>query len=81
MADSYTRDITDFFCFHSENNDVYLGWVGWSAGGFDQKYELVETPFVNGTSLTDGPIMAQCVAGQFTGKGRKVARKLKVRRK
>lgn len=26
-----------------KNPDVYLGWIGWAAGGFDQTYALVET--------------------------------------
>ncbi|KAK7941566.1 uncharacterized protein PG986_013953 [Apiospora aurea] len=43
------------------NNDVYLGWTSWAAGGFGSSYELVETP--NGNS--DTYIVSQCFAAKW----------------
>ncbi|KAK7990141.1 hypothetical protein PG989_010456 [Apiospora arundinis] len=43
------------------NNDVYLGWTSWAAGGFGSTYELVETP--NGNS--DTYIVQQCFAAKW----------------
>ncbi|KAG8632033.1 hypothetical protein KVT40_001173 [Elsinoe batatas] len=47
--------------FMNKNSDVFLGWVGWSAGGFASTYELTLTP--NGNR--DVPLMTQCFAGKF----------------
>lgn len=46
---------------NSANNDVYLGWTSWSAGGFGSSYELNETP--NGN--TDTYIVSQCFAAKW----------------
>ncbi|TGO17212.1 hypothetical protein BTUL_0019g00010 [Botrytis tulipae] len=43
------------------NSDVYLGYIGWSAGSFDSTYELVETPIGSGSSMTDQPLVAACL--------------------
>jgi len=40
---------------------VYLGFTTWSAGGFDQTYNLTETPVLNGTVWYDQPIVTDCV--------------------
>ncbi|KAI9708369.1 MAG: Endoglucanase EG-II [Bogoriella megaspora] len=48
----------------ADNSDVYLGYTTWSAGAFDQSYELSETP--NGS--TDQPLVSKCVVPVFTGK-------------
>lgn len=44
------------------NSDVYLGYVGWSAGSFDNTYELVETPTGGGSSWTDTSLVKSCLA-------------------
>ncbi|KAJ9136953.1 Beta-1,4-endoglucanase [Coniochaeta hoffmannii] len=44
------------------NSDVYLGYVGWSAGSFDNTYELVETPTESGSSWTDTSLVKSCLA-------------------
>jgi hypothetical protein len=49
-------------CF-SDNSDVYLGWVGWAAGSFDQSYELTLTPTDEGDSWKDTSLMTECIAG------------------
>jgi endoglucanase len=46
----------------SQNSDVYLGYVGWSAGSFDSSYELVETPTWNGNGWTDTSLVKACLA-------------------
>ena len=46
---------------YSQNSDVYLGYTTWSAGGFDSKYELTETP--NGNQ--DVALVKQCVVGTW----------------
>ncbi|TGO60409.1 hypothetical protein BOTNAR_0146g00220 [Botryotinia narcissicola] len=44
------------------NSDVYLGYIGWSAGSFDSTYELVETPIGSGSSMTNQPLVAACLS-------------------
>ncbi len=46
----------------SQNSDVYVGYCGWAAGGFDQTYTLAETPKVSGSTLTDNELVAQVLA-------------------
>ena len=49
-------------------NDVYFGWIGWSAGNFDPSYVLSEVPTQNADgSWTDVPLVTKCVAGEFNG--------------
>lgn len=46
----------------NENSDVYLGYVGWAAGGFDSTYVLTETPTQNGNSWHDTALVSACIA-------------------
>jgi len=46
--------------FLNSNSDVYLGYIAWSAGGFDSTYELTLTPTKNGNSWTDTSLMTKC---------------------
>ncbi len=48
--------------YFSQNSDVFLGYVGWAAGSFDNTYELVETPTWNGNSFTDTSLVKACLA-------------------
>jgi endoglucanase len=48
--------------WNSANSDVYLGYVGWSAGSFDSTYALVETPTGGGSSWTDTSLVKSCLA-------------------
>ncbi|KAF7892298.1 uncharacterized protein EAF01_010378 [Botrytis porri] len=43
------------------NSDVYLGYIGWSAGSFDSTYILTETPNGSGSSMTDQALVAACL--------------------
>jgi hypothetical protein len=50
--------------FVNANADVYVGYAGWSAGGFDQTYNLTEVPIINADgTFTDVPIVSQCIVG------------------
>jgi len=51
----------------AKNSDVYLGWTGWAAGGFDTSYVLSETPSGSAGSYVDQPLVKQCIAGAFLG--------------
>ncbi|TGO60588.1 hypothetical protein BCON_0034g00240 [Botryotinia convoluta] len=46
------------------NSDVYLGYIGWSAGSFDSTYILTETPNGSGSSMTDQALVAACLTRQ-----------------
>ena len=46
----------------NQNSDVYIGYIGWGAGGFDKTYVLTETPTQNGNSWTDTALVAACIA-------------------
>ncbi|TVY93880.1 Endoglucanase EG-II [Lachnellula willkommii] len=46
----------------SSNTDVFLGYVAWSAGSFDNTYELDLTPTWSGSSWTDTALMKSCIA-------------------
>lgn len=48
--------------FLNQNSDVFLGYVGWAAGSFDDTYELVETPIWNGNGWTDRALVKACLA-------------------
>lgn len=47
-----TASCSKYLCselaYLNSNSDVYLGYVGWAAGGFDSTYELTETPTYSG---------------------------------
>ncbi|KAJ9161124.1 Glycoside hydrolase family 5 protein [Coniochaeta hoffmannii] len=47
--------------FLNKNSDVFLGYIGWSAGAFSpQTYELSEVPTKNGNSWTDTSLVKAC---------------------
>lgn len=50
----------------SENTDVFIGFVAWAAGGFDDSYVLSLTPEQNKDgSWTDNKLMKQCILEPF----------------
>ncbi|KAH8811858.1 glycoside hydrolase family 5 protein [Xylogone sp. PMI_703] len=61
-----TASCQNYLCqqlqFLNANSDVYLGYVGWAAGSFDQTYELVETPTGGGGSWQDTALVKACIA-------------------
>ena len=60
-----TESCLDMVCrelaFVSANADVFLGWLGWGAGAFDDGYPLVETP----DGGVDKEIVSRCVVGEW----------------
>lgn len=62
-TDSCEKYVCEQFAFLNQNADVFLGYVGWSAGGFDSTYELYLTPTgTSADSMTDTPLMSKCFA-------------------
>lgn len=60
-------DVCAALDFMNKNSDVYLGYIGWAAGGFDAtSYVLSLTPNPS-NGLTDQPLMTQCFAAKFGG--------------
>lgn len=60
-TESCQKFICDQIAYMNENSDVYLGYVGWSAGSFDpQTYELSEVPTKNGNAWTDSSLVQAC---------------------
>ncbi|KAG4031885.1 hypothetical protein MFRU_008g02390 [Monilinia fructicola] len=47
------------------NSDVYLGYIGWSAGSFATTYTLSETPTGSGSYLTDQALVAACLTRSY----------------
>ncbi|TID24014.1 glycoside hydrolase family protein [Venturia nashicola] len=72
---SSAQSCMKYFCEQNEfiiaNADVYLGVVGWGAGGFDPnwipRYNLTETPVQTGNKLYDQELMKNCIIGKFRG--------------
>ncbi|KAJ7698611.1 hypothetical protein B0H17DRAFT_1196715 [Mycena rosella] len=48
--------------YQAQNSDVFLGYVGWAAGNFFTGYVLSELPAESGTTWTDTPLVAKCMA-------------------
>ncbi|KAJ7669341.1 endoglucanase [Mycena polygramma] len=61
-----TTSCFTFMCqqiaFQAQNSDVILGYVGWAAGNFYTGYVLSELPALSGTTWTDTPLVAKCMA-------------------
>ncbi|OAA82366.1 glycoside hydrolase family GH5 [Akanthomyces lecanii RCEF 1005] len=51
----------------SENTDVFVGFVGWSAGSFDETYIMSLTPSGSPGDYTDNKLMKQCILDVFNG--------------
>ncbi|KAJ7160445.1 carbohydrate-binding module family 1 protein/Glycoside hydrolase family 5 protein [Mycena filopes] len=61
-----TASCVTFMCqqiaYQAQNSDVFLGYVGWSAGNFDVSYVLSELPAGSGSSWTDTTLVSSCMA-------------------
>lgn len=54
--------------FIANNTDVFIGFVAWSAGGFDSTYDLTLTPTKNSDGTwSDNKLMTQCIVDVFHG--------------
>ncbi|KAL9614684.1 MAG: hypothetical protein Q9167_000813 [Letrouitia subvulpina] len=67
-AESCVTDVCALLNYLNQNSAVYLGYVGWGAGSFDQTYELSLSPPPSKIDQ-DGKLMTQCFAGLFKGQG------------
>ncbi|OAA73343.1 glycoside hydrolase family GH5 [Cordyceps fumosorosea ARSEF 2679] len=54
--------------FINNNTDVFVGFVGWSAGSFDGTYVMSLTPTGSAGAYTDNKLMQQCILDVFKGK-------------
>ncbi|KAI3326244.1 glycoside hydrolase family 5 protein [Xylariaceae sp. AK1471] len=60
-TESCAKYVCDQIAYLNQNADVYLGYVGWSAGAFDPStYELSEVPTKNGNSWSDSALVKAC---------------------
>ncbi|KDR82070.1 hypothetical protein GALMADRAFT_135444 [Galerina marginata CBS 339.88] len=59
-------DCITFICqqiaYQAQNSDVFLGYVGWSAGAFGSTYILVEAPTKSGSTWTDTSLVKSCIS-------------------
>ncbi|EKG11142.1 Glycoside hydrolase family 5 [Macrophomina phaseolina MS6] len=65
-----TDSCEKYFCeqiqYLNQNADVFLGYTAWSAGGFDQTYELVQTPIKQSDGTYKDTALAQkCTVGAW----------------
>ncbi|KAG5997682.1 hypothetical protein E4U54_002334 [Claviceps lovelessii] len=51
--------------FIAKNEDVFIGLVGWAAGGFNGTYILNLMPSKSGNTWTDNKLMTQCILTPF----------------
>ncbi|KAL0948944.1 hypothetical protein HGRIS_009049 [Hohenbuehelia grisea] len=59
---SCVKYLCEQIAYQNANSDVYLGYVGWSAGNFYHGYVLDEVPTGSGSSWTDTMLVANCLA-------------------
>lgn len=61
-------DLCNTLAFVNSASDVYLGYTGWSAGGFSATdYNLTMTPFGSAGNFTNQKIVQQCLVDTRTG--------------
>ncbi|KAM3512959.1 hypothetical protein MY11210_003359 [Beauveria gryllotalpidicola] len=68
MEDSCMQKFCAQNKFISENTDVFLGFVGWSAGSLGPTYIMSLTPTGSPGAYTDNKLMKQCILDIFDGK-------------
>ncbi|KAK3370458.1 glycoside hydrolase family 5 protein [Podospora didyma] len=60
-TDSCKKYMCQQLDFLNQNSDVFLGYIGWSAGSFSSStYELSEVPTKNGNSWVDSALVKAC---------------------
>ncbi|ATY62125.1 glycoside hydrolase family GH5 [Cordyceps militaris] len=68
MEDSCMKKFCAQNTFIAQNTDVFVGFVGWSAGSFDSTYVMSLTPTGSAGDYTDNKLMQQCILDVFQGK-------------
>ncbi|KAL9010333.1 MAG: hypothetical protein Q9173_004726 [Seirophora scorigena] len=69
---SCLKDVCELLTYLNDNSAVYMGYLGWGAGSFDQTYELSLTPegdLRKGTPMKSVPLVTECFARLFSGTG------------
>lgn len=67
-TDSCLKNFCKQLATLNEYSDVYLGWVGWSAGSFSadkEEYVLTERPKGAKGHFEDQRLVSECIVGQF----------------
>ncbi|KAK4158922.1 glycoside hydrolase family 5 protein [Cladorrhinum sp. PSN259] len=61
-TDSCKKYLCQQLRFLDQNADVFIGYIGWSAGSFSaQTYELSEVPTRNGNGWSDSALVKACL--------------------
>lgn len=64
-------------CVRQDNSDRIIGVTTFAAGGFDQTFNLTETPVLNGNTFVDTSLVSDCIANRKTTKNAKNVNKRK----
>lgn len=71
---SCLKNVCELLSYLNDNDDVYMGYLGWGAGSFDETYALSLTPEGgDGDEATakppmkDVPLMTECFVKLFSG--------------
>ncbi|KAF8900518.1 putative endoglucanase [Mucidula mucida] len=70
-VDSCVQFMCQQVAYQAQNSDVFLGYIGWSAGNFNATtYVLSEVPSGGGSSWTDTLLVSSCLSPKagFSGK-------------
>ncbi|CAJ2510917.1 Uu.00g065420.m01.CDS01 [Anthostomella pinea] len=71
---SCITNLCSSLAFINGNPDVFMGYTGWSAGGFSATdYNLTMTPMGSPGNFVDQQTVAQCVVGTRNGLGNSTA--------
>ncbi|KAL8939154.1 MAG: hypothetical protein Q9216_003508, partial [Gyalolechia sp. 2 TL-2023] len=62
---SCLKNVCTLLSYLNDNSAVYMGYLGWGAGSFDETYELSLTP--NEETMKDVPLMTECFVKLFSG--------------
>lgn len=71
---SCLKNVCELLSYLNDNDDVYMGYLGWGAGSFDETYALSLTPeggdgdeAMRKTPMKDVPLMTECFVKLFSG--------------
>lgn len=71
---SCLKSVCELLSYLNDNDDVYMGYLGWGAGSFDETYALSLTPeggdgdeATRKTPMKDVPLMTECFVKLFSG--------------
>lgn len=71
---SCLKNVCELLSYLNDNDDVYMGYLGWGAGSFDETYALSLTPeggdgdeATAKAPMKDVPLMTECFVKLFSG--------------